>query len=116
MRYELDSNGYVVTLLWGCHTGKCAKYTGQVPAGYNSLKEWADNACINAYHLDSSGNLVLDQARQLELETLYAQQEADNSHITRKELAEVLEQFKQDVTVPYEEIPNEAGGITVRIG
>lgn len=116
MRYELDSNGYVTTLVWGCNTGTCAEYTGEIPTGYSSLKEWADNACINAYHLDSNGNLVLDEARQAELEMLYAQQAADNEIITRKALDEALEQLKQDVTVKYEEIPNEAGGITVRIG
>lgn len=116
MRYELDSNGYVTTLVWGCNTGACAEYTGEIPAGYSSLKEWADNAVINAYYIDSNGNLVLDEAKLSELETLYAQQEADNELITRKALNEALEQFKKEVTVPYEEIPNEAGGITVRIG
>ena len=116
MRYELDSNGYVITLLWGCNTGKCTKYTGEIPIGYNSLVEWADNAYINAYHLDSNGNLVLDEARLSELENLYAEQETENELITRKMLNEILEQFKQEVTVPYEEIPNEAGGITVKIG
>ena len=116
MRYELDSNGYVATLVWGCNTGACAEYTGEVPTGYSSLREWADNACINAYHLDSSGNLVLDVTRQSELEALYVQQEADNEIITRKALNDALEKLKQDVTVKYEEIPNEAGGFTVRIG
>jgi len=116
MRYELDSNGYVTTLVWGCNTGACAEYTGEIPAGYSSLKEWADNAVINAYYIDSNGNLVLDKTRQTELEALYAQQEADNRPVTQKELTEALEKFKQEVAVPYEEIPNEAGGITVRIG
>lgn len=116
MRIELGNNGYVKTVLFGCYTGECAEYVGEIPAGYSSLMEWADNACINAYYLDSNGNLVLDEARQTELEALYAQQEADNELITRKVLTEALEQLKQEVTVPYEEIENEAGGITVKIG
>lgn len=116
MRIELDNNGYIKTVLFGCHTGTCAEYAGAVPDGYNSLVDWADNACINAYHLDSSGNLVLDKAREVELEALYAQQEADNAHVTQKELKEALEKLKEEVVVPYEEIPNEAGGITVKIG
>lgn len=115
MRIEFD-NGYVKTVLFGCYIGTCAEYTGAVPDGYSTLVDWADNACINAYHLDSSGNLVLDEARKAELEALYVQQEADNALITRKMLNEALEQLKKEVTVPYEEVPNEAGGITVRIG
>ena len=67
MRYKLDVNGYVLAVFWGCYTGTCAEYTGEVPAGYSSLIEWADNALINAYYIDGSGNLVLDAAREAEL-------------------------------------------------
>ena len=88
MRYELDSNGYVTTVLWGCNTGKCAKYTGSIPVGYNSLREWADNACINAYRITGSGNLLLDPAREAALKAEYEQQAIDNAPVSHKEFVE----------------------------
>lgn len=91
MRFELDDNGYVITVLWGCYTGLCLEYTGAIPDGYSSLVEWADNACINAYYLDDNGNLVLDEARKSELEALYELQEIDNTPVRHKDIYESLE-------------------------
>lgn len=86
MRYTLDNNGYIKTVAWGCMTGNCAEYTGEVPAGYSSLPEWADRACINAYYLDENGNLVLDADRQNYLQTNYEKQAADYAPVLHKDL------------------------------
>ena len=91
MRFELDGNGYVLTVLWGCNTGICIEYTGEVPAGYSSLKDWADHAWINAYYLNDYGNLTLDPARESELKAAAELQEIDNEIIRRKDLYESLE-------------------------
>lgn len=101
MRYKLDALGYVEIVMWGCATNGCAEYVGAVPEGYESLIEWADNACINAYYLDGNGNLVLDQARQQALENLYAAQTADNRPVVWKDLHESMESLAngyQEVT------------------
>jgi hypothetical protein len=89
MRYELDQDGYIKTVLWGCITGTCAEYTGEVPTGYSSLIEWADNACVNAYYLDESGNLILDSNREAELKSLHLQQEEDYTPIYHKDIPEM---------------------------
>lgn len=91
MRFELDGYGYVITVLWGCHTGLCLEYTGEVPAGYTSLKDWADHACVNAYYLNDDGNLILDPAKESELKAAAELQEIDNAIIRRKDLYESLE-------------------------
>lgn len=91
MRLELDANGYVSGLFWGCMTGECIEYTGEIPAGYSSLYQWAEEAEIKAYYLDSNGNLTLDYARQQALEELYKAQEADNKPVVWKDLSTALE-------------------------
>ena len=91
MRFELDSYGYVTTVLWGCNTGICLEYKGEVPYGYISLKDWADNAWINAYYLDDNGNLILDPAREAELKAAAELQEIDNSPVRYKDIYESLE-------------------------
>lgn len=91
MRIELDANGYVLNIFWGCMTGECIEYKGKIPAGYSSLYQWANEAEIKAYYLDINGNLVLDYARQLALEELYAVQERDNKPVLWKNLSEALE-------------------------
>lgn len=86
MRYTLDNNGYIKTVAWGCMTGNCAEYTGEIPAGYTSLPDWADRACINAYYLDENGNLMLDADRQNYLQTNYEKQAADYAPVLHKDL------------------------------
>ena len=91
MKYSLDINGYVDTVLWGCNTGTCQEYTGNVPTGYATLVEWASNAIINAYYIDSSGNLTLDAEREAELRIRAEQQAADYSPVLRKDLFDTQE-------------------------
>lgn len=91
MRYKLDINGYVCLVLWGSNSGDCQEYTGEIPAGYTSLVSWAENAVINAYYIDSNGNLVLDTQREKELKILAEQQAIDYSPVLRRDLYETQE-------------------------
>ena len=67
MRYELDENNYILNVYFGCNSGTCTEYTGEVPEGYETLALWAENANIRAYKL-VDGNLILDVVRNSELE------------------------------------------------
>ena len=100
MRYKLDLNGFIKYVLFGCYAGDCAEYTGEVPSGYSSLVDWADNAIINAYYLDENGNLVLDAQRMNYLQTMYEQQAIDYAPVLHKDLYatnEIIEaQYKKD--------------------
>ena len=63
MRFEFDDNGYVSCILYGCYTGSCSAYTGRVPSepeAYEDMDDWANRAKVQAYKLNSSGNLVYD--------------------------------------------------------
>lgn len=91
MKYKLDINGYVCLVLWGCNSGNCQEYAGEIPAGYTSLVSWAENAVINAYYIDSNGNLVLDAQREKELKILAEQQAIDYSPVLRRDLYETQE-------------------------
>lgn len=66
MRFEFDDNGYVSCVLYGCYTGSCTEYTGRVPnepEAYEDMDDWADRAQVQAYYLNSQGNLVYDANR-----------------------------------------------------
>lgn len=86
MRYTIDWNGYVTAVAFGCYLENCIEYTGEVPAGYSTLDDWATNARINAYYLNSEGNLIIDHERQAELKRKAAQQAVDNAPLLRKDL------------------------------
>lgn len=66
MRFEVDKNGYVSCILYGCYTGSCMEYTGRVPnepEAYEDIDDWADRAKTQAYYLDHNGNLAYDANR-----------------------------------------------------
>lgn len=86
MRYKIDWNGYVSAVAFGCYLDNSLEYKGEVPIGYSSLDEWATNACINAYYLDSSGNLVIDYEKLAEISRKSAQQAVDNAPLLRKDI------------------------------
>ncbi len=86
MRYKLDVDGYVVSVAFGCYLNGSAEYEGEVPCGYNSLDDWATYSCIQAYYLDSNGNLVLDLDRLAECRRKEAQEKVDNAPLLRKDL------------------------------
>ena len=100
MRYELDANGYVLAVFWGCHSGNCAEYIGTIPYGYTDLNDWSENALINAYYIEN-GNLVLDTERLTELEAKIEQETIDNEPLLRKDLygtSDVLDTQYQNAT------------------
>lgn len=88
MRYILDLDGYVHSVSFGCYLDKCTEYTGTVPVGYNSLDAWATYACINAYYIDSDGNLAYDAEREKLIREKEAQDATDNAVLKRKDLYE----------------------------
>lgn len=101
MRIELDANGYVLNVYWGCHSGKCTEYTGKVPHGYSNLNDWSENAFINAYYLDENRDLMLDADKLVDLEDKAGQQAIDNAPILYKELygtSEILDSQYQSAT------------------
>jgi hypothetical protein len=109
MRYELDANGYVLAVFWGCCSGECQEYTGTVPIGYNDLNEWSENALINAYYIDENGNLVLDASKLAELETKIEQDTIDNEPLLRKDLYGYTDAIKKQY------IQKEAKGTVITI-
>jgi hypothetical protein len=68
MRYELDDRGYICKVFFGCFSGTCTLYEGEVPTGYTTLEEWATTANIRAYKIED-GNLILDTERDAELQS-----------------------------------------------
>lgn len=67
MRYELDNEGYVLNVYFGCYGTNCTEYTGTTPIGYESLLEWSEKTNINAYYIND-GNLVYDAYRDAKLQ------------------------------------------------
>lgn len=88
MRYKIDLDGYIISVAFGCYLNDCMEYTGTIPTGYNSLADWATYACINAYFIDSNGNLAYDAERERLLKEKEAQDATDNAVLKRKDLYE----------------------------
>lgn len=91
MRYDKDAKGYIKNCYWGCYTGTCVEYTGTVPTGYSSLENWADSVILNAWYINSSGNLALDSAREAELRAKQEQETVDYTPIVYKDLCQSIE-------------------------
>ena len=85
MRYELDELGYISNVYFGCASGKCVGYTGDIPSGYETLVEWYENEIerLNAWKI-VDGNLVFDETRYNELEVKCAIEEEENAIATHK--------------------------------
>lgn len=94
MRYKLDQYGYVSAVSFGCYLNNCTEYTGEIPTGYNSLVEWAENDYVNAYYIDKNGNLVLDVERKENLKNQAIQDAKNNAPLTRKDLFETNEELE----------------------
>lgn len=86
MRYTLDIDGYISAVAFGCYLDNCNEYTGTVPIGYNTLGDWATYSCIQAYYIDSNGNLALDIERLAERRRKEGQERIDNAPVLRKDL------------------------------
>ena len=94
MRYKLDIYGYISAVSFGCYLNNCAEYTGEVPTGYNTLEEWAENDYVNAYYIDNNGNLVLDVERKENLKNKAIQDAKNNAPLTKKDLFETNEELE----------------------
>jgi hypothetical protein len=100
MRYILDNEGYVELCSKThieCNGRGCTEYTGIIPAGYNSLEEWAANANIRAYKV-VDGNLVYDFARDEALQEIYNKEAEDHKPLCKNDLYEVDEKINQNDT------------------
>lgn len=103
MRYILDDLGYIEEVSFGaeiiCNDKNCTEYIGDIPDGYENLLEWSVNANIRAYKIVDD-NLVFDENRNAELQTLYKQEEIDNGPVYHKELYGLQQQIEdiQDVS------------------
>lgn len=82
MRYILDDNGYIEEIIFGgmidCNNKSCTEYIGDIPSGYTSLIEWADNANIRAYKIENN-NLTYDSDKDNDLITKWATEKANNT-------------------------------------
>jgi len=85
VRYNLDADGYIKAVSFGCYLDNCQEYNGTVPVGYSTLVEWSDNAFIQAYYINK-GNLTLDSERLTKLQQKAEQEAKDNTPVLRKDL------------------------------
>ncbi len=81
MRYELDSEGYVLNVYFGCYGTNCIEYEGNIPTGYETLVEWSEKAYIRAYKIVDD-NLVYDAYRDAELQAQYEIDAERNANAT----------------------------------
>lgn len=88
MRYQLDENGYVKGCTWGCTTGECAEYNGEIPNGYSDLEEWYEDANIRAYKI-VEGNLVYDEVKDNELQQKYEYESVENQLVKQKDIIDM---------------------------
>lgn len=97
MRYELDENGYITNVYFGCASGTCMAYEGEMPDGYEDLQDWYESnyEILNAWFV-SDGNLVYDAARATALQETYAEEEDANGLVHRYEIYGLEEKINQN--------------------
>lgn len=106
MRYELDNEGYIFKVFFGCASGECIGYEGEIPTNYETLEDWHENANIRAYKI-VNGNLVYDENRDNELQYIYEKEKEENTFATHKW---VDEQMGKSSQVVIDEFSNIASG------
>ena len=108
-----------MAVAFGCYLNNCAEYTGEVPIGYTSLEAWATYACVNAYYINSEGNLTLDYDKKAECLLKEVQEAIDNEPLRRKDLygsEEVLDsQYVKKTVVGDVVILNDVKPIAPRV-
>ena len=95
MRYDIDELGYILNCFWGCYSGTCNEYTGEIPEGYTDLTDWADNEIINAWFVNAEGNLEKDSGREAELKLQQEIDEIDYTPLVYKDLMESQESLRE---------------------
>ena len=120
MRYILDSNGYIEEIIFGgtivCNNNSCTEYIGDIPSGYNSLEEWANNANIRAYYI-SNNELVYDRTKDEELQVQWATEELKNTPEVKGNKVTSIDSTNTDEQYPsakavYDVIPEIKVGTT----
>lgn len=108
MRYELDANGYITNVFFGCASGTCGAYEGEVPNGYADLEDWYESNCniLNAWFI-SDGNLEYDAARAASLQEIYELEEDENGLVHRYEIYGLEEKINQNNEVLKEQFIKE---------
>lgn len=103
MRYILDDNGYVEEIIFGgmidCNNKSCTEYIGDIPSGYTSLIEWADNANIRAYKIENN-NLTYDSDKDNDLITKWAIEKANNTPETKGNKVTSIDSTNTDEQYP----------------
>ena len=117
MRYELNEAGYLEKVFFGCASGECIGYTGNVPEGYETLEDWYEDNCnnIKAWKIVDN-NLAYDVSKDAELQKIYEQEEIDNSCVTHKELYGLQKEIEdiQDINnSQYTEVSSSGKLITI---
>ena len=103
LRYILDKNGYVCHASLGgliiCDLGECTEYTGEIPNDYSTIEEWYDKEIdkLNAWKIVDS-NLVYDEAKYKEIQSLCKVQEEENSCASHKWVKDRLKVSSSVVT------------------
>lgn len=100
MRYKIDENGYISDVFFNCHSGSCQEYTGNIPNGFESLEDWAENANIRAFKI-VDGNLVYDPNRCSILEAQFEKEAEDNRYVCHKEISNITNLVKSDSVDSY---------------
>ena len=104
MRYDLDTNGYITNVYFGCSSGTCTSYGGQVPEGYEDLEDWYESNCniLNAWKIVNN-NLVYDVARANALQEIYEKENNENGLVHRHEIYGLEEKINQNSEVLKEQ-------------
>lgn len=103
MRYEIDNEGYLTKIVFGCSTGMCQAYEGEIPEGYETLQEWYDEnfETLNAWRIVSN-NIVLDASKKAKLEKQFEDEKTENRNVCYKEIKNIKSIYKQDLYDMYE--------------
>ena len=113
MRYILSDTGYIDEIAFGaiieCKNNTCTEYTGEVPSGYESLVEWADNANIRAYNI-VEGNLTYDSEEDARLQAVWEEEQAScGRNIITVGLSADTTYKSSSLTVAFDTILNKKG-------
>ena len=108
MRYELNDDGYISKIFFGCQSGSCTEYTGSIPTGYTSLEEWEESEedKLGAWKI-VDGNLVYDANKYKELQSLWEVETDENTTATH---GWVNNKLKQTENILDEELSKKIEG------
>ena len=117
MRYILNNEGYIYDVSFGaeieCDLGTCTEYKGEVPEGYETIEEWYEEESekLNAWKI-VEGNLVFDENRYEELQTIYEKEAENNTLATHKWVNDKLNKIN---TTYDDELAASTSGSMVRV-